>query len=34
MVMDMKYTVATNILATGNAVSITFPDFSDYVILN
>lgn len=34
MVMDMKYTVASNILATGNAVSITFPDFSDYVILN
>lgn len=34
MVMDMKYTVATNILATDNAVSITFPDFSDYVILN
>ena len=34
MVMDMKYTVATNILATGNAVSITFPDFSDYLILN
>ena len=34
MVMDMKYTVATSILATGNAVSITFPDFSDYVILN
>ncbi len=33
MVMDMKYTVATNILATGNAVSITFPDFSDYVLL-
>ena len=34
MVMDMKYTVASNILATGNAVSITFPDFSDYVSVN
>ena len=33
MTMDLNCSVDSSVLATGSAVTITFPDFSDYVLL-